>query len=376
MSLALNFNEAYLGELANAASQGNWLLLGPNGDHGHVKAVQRFDSQAFRSVMRNFAINPVAQTIGLPVYLGHPDSVDFANQAGHQDKTVYGRLKKLRVGELGLEGFVKWNDRGRELVNARPGQWRYSPRFRGVIPASPNEVTRPKLIASIGLTMRPNLPVPAIDFANEIFGEAASGSSQPTKQKKENAMMMKVIHYLIAAGYLQPGAEEKDIEAAVAKLCEDNKGMKAKLAEMAANPPEPATTVGPEGEGEGEETDMANERKAFALTVVEAAIEAGRLPVAKKEETLTELAELANTKPEGMSAVVSRLMATDMGMKKGAQAKGLNKRDASHQAQEVNLIDLANERYEQSAAKGEHKSWERCVKEVESEMDRKKPSNS
>lgn len=315
-------------EFAIDAGDG-WALI-PYGDfantRGQLQCQQRFDRTAAEEMVgyyRNAWSRIKRAFTGLPIYRGHPDLADTvrterkrAAKAGDQakvaeldalvneierrypDKAVYGTVADMEARERGLALKIVLTGDGSGLVNEE-GLTGFSPHWlatdlpseRGVL------VKRPRILLSLGLTARPNIP--GTSLVNE-------GPDFPT--------MNKTLALQILAALGQPLANEATDE-------QINAGLQSALPKVQALTarPEPTALANEQTARTAAETKLAeaqtalaNERTAHQATVkarntalLDAAILAGRITEAQRPTWAARLdanfaaesAALANEQP-------------------------------------------------------------------------------
>lgn len=269
---------------------GDWVMLAPYGDFPNPKGVQRITRQDGEELANQYRswLNIPQWVVGAPVYKGHPDHEQFRGQPGHTDTEAVGRVKGLEARADGIFANVKWNERGRGLIEneafSHPSvNWAMARRTDGT--------WRPVRLKSVGLTNTPNIPVPAITVANEISTEGNKG----------NEVMKKIAKRL----GLAEDATEEQIDAALSQR-------EADLAnERTARGSERAARLTADRERETAETNFANEqketnrlktglqtaetqlqgaRKKAASVLIAAAMTAGKVLPAEKAQWETDFA--------------------------------------------------------------------------------------
>ena len=151
--------------LANVAEfsllQKEWVQLSPYGDFPHAQGLQRVTFDAAKAMERNFATLAAKASrlfAGAPMFIGHPDVPQFANQ--FTDRKAYGWIMGLEARPDGLYGKMKWSGAGLELLEN--GHYKFlSPYWEARQLAEENGrvVYEPVALISAGLTNEPNLPV-------------------------------------------------------------------------------------------------------------------------------------------------------------------------------------------------------------------------
>jgi hypothetical protein len=184
--------------LSNAADsafsllQKEWVQLSPYGDFPHAQGLQRVSFEAAREMERAFttlASRASRLFAGAPMFVGHPDVPQFANQ--FPDRKAYGWIMALEARPDGLYGKMKWSAAGLELL--QNGHYKFlSPYWeaRQVGEENGRTVYEPVSLISAGLTNEPNLPV--LPLAN-------------TKHSPVLANIREAIEDALANGRLAPG---------------------------------------------------------------------------------------------------------------------------------------------------------------------------
>jgi hypothetical protein len=141
--------------------QKEWVQLSPYGDFPHAQGLQRVTFEAAKLMEKSFAsIAARASRLfaGAPMFVGHPDVPQFANQ--FPDRKAYGWIMALEARPEGLFGKLKWSAAGLELL--QNGHYKFvSPYWeaRQVGEEDGRPVFEPVSLISAGLTNEPNLPV-------------------------------------------------------------------------------------------------------------------------------------------------------------------------------------------------------------------------
>ena len=141
--------------------QRDWVQLSPYGDFPHAQGLQRVTFDAARAMERAFntlASRAARLFAGAPMFVGHPDVPQFANQ--FTDRRAYGWIMALEARPEGLFGKMKWSAAGLELL--ANGHYKFvSPYWeaRPVAEENGRPVFEPTALISAGLTNEPNLPV-------------------------------------------------------------------------------------------------------------------------------------------------------------------------------------------------------------------------
>ena len=133
----------------------------PYGDFPHAQGLQRVSFEAAKTMERNFAtIGAKASRLfaGAPMFVGHPDVPQFANQ--FPDRKAYGWIMALEARPDGLYGRMKWSPAGLQLLEN--GHYKFlSPYWeaRQIGEQDGRPVFEPVALISAGLTNEPNLPL-------------------------------------------------------------------------------------------------------------------------------------------------------------------------------------------------------------------------
>ena len=253
----------------------------PYGDHPHEMGLQRFGKAQAEEMVGYFknTWNKIKRAIiGMPIFRGHPDIEELANQ--YPDKTSYGQIADMEARDDGLYLRPVLSEDGAALVNEE-GLRFFSPHWLATeLPAERGRrVFAPAFLVSIGLTDRPNIA--GTSLVNSKADPAADASKTPT----QDTIMPQWL--LILLGLANDAPEET---------------VKTKLNELLARP-EPtalaneqsrATTLANENTTLKAdvaaketrvtelETALANERTALRTALVDAAIRDGRITDADK----------------------------------------------------------------------------------------------
>jgi len=324
------------------AESNGWVKLSGYGDFMHAKGVQRMTREAANQMAGRFnsLLSKASRLFtGVPIYVGHPDAPEFANQAGHQDTKAYAWIEAMEARDDGLFVKPKWSEAGKQLLaNAF---YRFLSPYWAMVTVKKN-IFSPVELISIGLTNKPNIPGPAI--ANELsenknksmnetlkaimmrlgFTEpqttafANSGEGAPT----QDAILGKLDGTIAAAN------EKLKIETRNGELDAKNKELKTANDELTAR----------NKQIDGE-LKAANEERSKAL--IDAAVADGRIIPAKREFWANEFKENFTKAANIISSIQpGKEMKTKPAAKDLSQrgAKSLDKQKASS-----DLIAFANE---------------------------------
>lgn len=146
--------------LSTTKERHQWILIAPLGDHPHPLGIQRLNKNSAQKMIRHFySLQGIIKRCfaGLPIYVGHPDDLNFCNHPDHQDKTIYGRIHALEVRKEGLWALSRWSQSGKQLIGGDTPTYQYlSPRW--VMHHVGNNIFEPSRLISVGLTNEPNIP--------------------------------------------------------------------------------------------------------------------------------------------------------------------------------------------------------------------------
>jgi len=289
-----DYHRALIGfenEVDLASAKDNWVMIAPYGDHeydlGGQPVIQRFDRPAADAMVTWFdslAGKVVRLFQGVPLFNGHPDQ----DPAQYPDQRLHGRFVALAARADGLWGQLLPEPSGKALVNARV-KIKLSPRwFAADEPVATENgvpVYRPLVLASVGLTNRPNLKgAPTLPFLNE----------EPENQKEKTGMKDLLLFIATCLGFANEApAEGQDAKPElITKMKDGIKSLseKAKTAdtltvELANEKRDRAAAVAKlTGERDTAKTEFANERQARVGELVGAAIADGRITAAEKAD--------------------------------------------------------------------------------------------
>jgi phage I-like protein len=159
--------------------QKEWVQLSPYGDFPHAQGLQRVTFEAAREMERRFAslaARAARLFAGAPMFIGHPDVPQLANQ--FPDRKAYGWIMALEARPDGLYGQMKWSPAGLELL--QNGHYKFlSPYWEARPVANENnrDVFEPVELISAGLTNDPNLPVLPLANTSAPAPHAAAASN-------------------------------------------------------------------------------------------------------------------------------------------------------------------------------------------------------
>jgi hypothetical protein len=219
----------------------------------------------------------------MPFYIGHPDHPAFRSQPGHGDTRSYGRGKEMAVrheancvachafanaegadtapcAEHGLFVRMEWNDDGRHLLanqsfHGHSVNWAAIPGgMEGGV-----QVYRPIKVKSAGFTNEPNIPVRPASLANST----SDGVESP-------ALPVVPSRLKLLAGFKEDDeVTMEDIIAALEKAHPVDKANEAALADL--------------------ETQLANERRARAVNIIDGLVRSGRVLTREREACIQQL---------------------------------------------------------------------------------------
>lgn len=321
---------------ANASADG-WTLVAPFGDFPFKDAQGREHLQVFNAencaemvTTFNGLWSKLSRVVGsmfgrhaCPLWLGHPD---FAPQVW-KDRKQLGTVEGLRVSERGLEAQLAYNAEG-EAVRAAGKHV-----FPSVsVECEPDEAGRihPKLLWSIGLWHRPNIPsVDSIATVNAVTDSEPDGLKPELQtQTQTRPMLSKLKQLLLKLGLLPEDAAEDEatIEPALGELETSYNAMKAKLGELetakkkadddkaAAEATTTASNAAHESTITALNAELVKLRTQRAEMAADALVASGHITAAEREATVTTL------NAETFDAELSKLQAKTPAVK----TKGLN----------------------------------------------------
>lgn len=143
-----------------AIDERGWTEL-PFGMWAHSKGFQRFGQKEAESIVdafRSVCGKLKRALVGAPVFRGHPDNPELANQ--YPDKTEYGQVCDMEVSDTGLRIKHVLSNAGSSLVT-KLGLDRISPNWLVSDTGETKEgrpVYAPFAIKSVGLVKKPNIP--------------------------------------------------------------------------------------------------------------------------------------------------------------------------------------------------------------------------
>lgn len=161
-----------------------WFRLAPFGDFpgmarhigagdrvtSSAMAVQRFDAEAANEMVAAFK-SPFGRLArwfkGVQIFHGHPDAPGIGDS--YPDKAPKGMIADLQVRADGLYAQPTFNNEGADLLESTTGlapSARWGSRL--ITTEGGQQIFRPAILRSVGLTTRPNLPVETINEAPEM----------------------------------------------------------------------------------------------------------------------------------------------------------------------------------------------------------------
>lgn len=149
-----------------------WVRIAPFGEWPNKVGLQVFDREAAEAMVKAFnSISSKAATLfrGMPIYVGHPDNLEWHKENPGIRAEAVGRLKQLDVRADGLYGRAALNDEGKRLLSGDAAPYEaHSPHW-GLWPITHKgrKAFRPLELYSIGLTNNPNIPGTQIGL-NEV----------------------------------------------------------------------------------------------------------------------------------------------------------------------------------------------------------------
>lgn len=274
---------------------GGWVQIVPYGTFDHSDGVQKFTKDDAEKIVTDFTAHSSARLMGLPWYIGHPDHPKFSDV--YRDKKAYGRIKMLEARTDGLWANVRWNPEGKKLIedeafHGHSVNW-------GVI--KKDNYLRPVALKSVGFTNEPNIgAVMPIMAANEkdttmnkrlreLLGLPESATDdQVTAALEKNVANAKETQTKLDAAENKLkelgniANEKKEADKQNDEIKEQLKTLKIDF----ANAQESSKTALEEEKKKivAKETELANERKAHAKSVVTLAIAGGCITAADQKK--------------------------------------------------------------------------------------------
>ncbi|MDR3316677.1 MAG: phage protease [Puniceicoccales bacterium] len=173
----------------------SWLKLVDYGEHPHRLGLQVVTKESAEKMARTFhsLMRRLARKFrGVPVYIGHPDDMNFRGQAGHGDTKAYGWVQSLEARDDGLWVCIRWSRKGLEILENAHFKF-LSPRWE--MQSLGDGHFAPKALLSVGLTNYPNIAVETIvppeigDLSPLANGEycTAAGCAGPGEGERRDA---------------------------------------------------------------------------------------------------------------------------------------------------------------------------------------------
>jgi hypothetical protein len=310
-------------QVADLKTPPDWIEI-PFGNHDHKEGLQVLDRESAEAIVANFHEEQSSKGkrfAGLPVYIGHPDHPAFADT--YKDKAAKAWIKEIALAPDALRLRTRWNASGRDLVANEEYKY-FSPTWGALPIAGRSAAYRPVRLKSVGLTNEPNIGV------------------MPLTNEKEIPMQT-LPPWLVKLLGLADDATEEHVKEKLAEVMKKLDESENANAVQLAN--EQTARTAAETAREAAEVAFANERKARCELLVANAIAQGRLTLADKERTLT---ELANAAPESFTARAAELASRPPVLKTGAaHTAHLGQRKESSDAATA-VLTLVNARMDQN----------------------------
>lgn len=274
-----------------ATDADGWTVI-PFGLWPHTAGYQRFGAEQAATIVNAFKSGwgKFKRAIcGAPVFKGHPDNPDMANQ--YPDKTEYGQIADMEVRPEGLAIKQILSARGASLV--ANGLDRISPNwYVRDTGEKKNErpIYEPVAIKSVGLVKKPNIPNLSLvnskpeDSMKELLIKLLALANEATDEQ-------------IVAAVTELSKRPKADELANAK--NDTAAEKAKVADLTTR------FDAEKARADASAVELANGRKAQVETLVNSAVRDGRIAAAERQTWTTIISNdfvngqkiLANVKP-------------------------------------------------------------------------------
>lgn len=133
------------------------LMLSPYGQIKHYRGMQMLDRNQAKVVVDTFlSLNDKIRRRfgGVPVYIGHPDDVEYHGMPEHDDLMPVGWIVNLLAADDGLYADTNWTKHGRETLE-KTEYHHVSPRW---LMKFEHGLYLPYRLVSVGLTNHPNIP--------------------------------------------------------------------------------------------------------------------------------------------------------------------------------------------------------------------------
>lgn len=277
-----------------AADEHGWTTI-PFGMWAHSKGFQRFgqkEAEAIVEAFRSVCGKLKRALVGAPVYRGHPDNPEMANQ--YPDKTEYGQVCDMEVDDHGLRLKHVLSNAGAALAT-KLGLDRISPNWLVSDTGDTKDgrpIYAPFSIKSIGLVKRPNIP--NLSLVN-------SAENDPMKDKLllllalANSATDDEILAAVTAFSKRPKAE--DLDDAKNKLVLANAKVDTLEAQVASE----------KKRADDGAKALANERTVAVRIEIEGAIKTGKIAAADKPTWEKILANDFEAGKKILAAVPSKL---------------------------------------------------------------------
>lgn len=338
-----------------------------------VPVIQRFDRAAALALVNDFESARGAirrATIGVPIYKGHPDAPRFAKI--WPDKSPRGTIADMKVADTGLKLRPVLTEQG--ATDVRNGCDEFSPYWylKKIGEENGTPIVSPFRLVSVGIVPHGNMP--GLSLVNAAMDE---------DDTYFETMKQHVIKLLAAMGKpVAADADDAAINAAVETACPTLAAANAAEGQLATIKTEKATLetklseaekakqtlesdklalanakTSLEGEVTSLKTKLADERKASATALANAAVTDGRLPGAERDATVTALCNAAD-----FSAEVAKLAARQKVLPTRSTAKELGELRGPEGSRAQNVLALVNARMD-----AEHIDYETAFSRVQAD---------
>jgi len=289
----------FLNEQSSPIGDDGWALLAPFGDFPNLirtgtaatlPVLQRIDKEAGEALvnsLHSFTGKAARFFRSIPIFHGHPDAAGFETK--YPDATPRGAVADISVRDDGIYIRPALNEAGADLLNGdtKLGLSAYwDARQTGEV-IDGISVWRPIRLRSVGLTPNANLPVPMLNDAAASADGDAPGSQ---RDSHPNTMDRTKLHAAIVAAGIASLANDAGEDALVAAIAE--LGKRAANVATLANEKQVADTALANarteidtlnGKLKDSETAFANERRARQETLIDTALQTGRITAAEKD---------------------------------------------------------------------------------------------
>jgi len=300
---------------------------------GRVTVVQRVDRDAATRLANAF--NSVGSRVlrffrGAPIYIGHPDVPGM--QSRYANAEEQGRIAKLDAREGGLYCLPVFNDLGARLLESS-GKLGFSAYWKGDPDSEEGGslIYKPARFVSAGLTPTPNLPV---EFLN----------TAPQMDLKKLIALLAALN--VPSVTLANDATEAQVAAAITAIG-------AHLAGTASLANERTSIA---SERDQLRTDLAAERKAHRVALLNAAVAEGRIPEADRQLWDGRLTTAFANESAALAALAPRY-------KTKAVADGARKPTGAAPDAHQELIDLANSKIAANPELTWDSAWRQACRE-------------